>query len=85
MVAMDPVSEADVREARSAVVLDAGHVSVRPWRLGLSVDRMALALQERCMNAKSWKQLEKLAARCTDALRNPRRQSEHIFRGCRRL
>lgn len=33
------------------------------------------------MNARAWRQLEKLDARCAEALRDPRRQSASIFRG----
>lgn len=33
------------------------------------------------MNAKAWARLEKLAVKCADALRDPERQSETIWRG----
>jgi hypothetical protein len=49
--------------------------------MGVPLGVLAVALQERRMNAKNWTRLEKLAARCADALRDPHRQSEHIWRG----
>jgi hypothetical protein len=49
--------------------------------MGLPVPAVAVAVQERRVNAKSWAQLEKLAARCADALRNRHRQSADIWRG----
>jgi hypothetical protein len=33
------------------------------------------------VNARSWSKLEKLATKCAEALRDPARQSESIFRG----
>lgn len=81
VVAVGEVPKADVYETESSVVLDAGYVPFRSRWVGVSLRVMALALRERRVNAKSWRQLEKLAARCSDALRDKQRQSEHIFRG----
>jgi hypothetical protein len=33
------------------------------------------------VNARAWQKLETLAAKCAAALRDPARQSEHVWRG----
>lgn len=81
MVAVGSLSAFDVREAQLPLVLDAGHVSVRSWRLGISLAAVALALQERRVNKKAYGKLNLLAATCAMLLKDRHRQSLTIWRG----
>ena len=66
----------------ASVVLDANHVSLRAWRLGLSQRAVAVAVSEGCaVNRVSKVKLGKLVEQCEAALRDKSQQSFIVWRG----
>jgi hypothetical protein len=81
VVAVGAIPATDVFGAKPALVLDAAHVPVWTRRVGVSLAVVALAIQERRVNANSFAKLERLAAECADILRDKSKYSHRVFRG----